>query len=864
MKKKLHIISHSHWDREWYMGFEQHRARLVELLDALIEKMESEPEYRYFHLDGHTLLIEDYLEIRPERKERLYKLIREGRIQVGPWYVLQDEFLTSGEATVRNMLEGLRFCEEAGFEPVMTGYFPDAFGNISQAPQILQGFGIDNAVFGRGMGLIFEDNKPAEASADTRKELNWIGADGTSVIGVMFSDWYNNANELPVEKEAVKRVYRELIDRTAKNAGTPHLLGMNGCDHQPLQQNLLESLALAQVLFGEEVEIVHSNLKDYLESIRPYRENFPEIQGEITGQYTNGALRLVDTASTHMPLKRYNHKVQNMLQQQSEPICVLADLAGDPYRKHLLRYAWKTLMTNHPHDSICTCSCDTVAREMAVRFEKAYQVAEYARDEAAAYLANRINTENGAEQNIVVFHTSPKYTEAEAKTIIRLESYVDPEALSVTDWYDDPVGCAIKYLGKQFHYSLPKDSFRKVQYLHTYEVRFPVSLDGVGCFVYKLHNKPVQIVNAGLQVLENGAENQFLRFQISKDGTLNLWDKIANREFAGLHCFEDSGDCGDGYNYWQSKDNLSAYPSEYASCELIEQTPYSITYQVIYDIEIPKGLTEEKNRTEERISHQILSQFTLRADSRRIEVETRFNNQSENHRLRVLFPNTIQTDTVFADGQFDVVERDIIPWKGWENPSNTHRMQAFFGLEDSMGGLLIAGRGLCSYEILRDGKNTMALDLLRAVGEIGDWGVFPAPMMQVKGEHVLNYAIVPYALEEKAAAFENAYCFAEDRIHIVQTGKHDGTLSPNKLILKVNGDFITTTAIKQAEDSNGVILRICNVSNDYQLVHLVLNGSVSETNLAEQDSGHVINTEENTTVQPKKIKTYRLKFKEEM
>ena len=105
MKKQLHIISHSHWDREWYMGFEQHRARLVELMDALIDKMESDEEYRYFHLDGHVLAIEDYLEIRPEKRSRLEKLIRDGRIQVGPWYVLQDEFLTSGEANVRNMLE---------------------------------------------------------------------------------------------------------------------------------------------------------------------------------------------------------------------------------------------------------------------------------------------------------------------------------------------------------------------------------------------------------------------------------------------------------------------------------------------------------------------------------------------------------------------------------------------------------------------------------------------------------------------------------------------------------------------------------------------------------------------------------------
>ena len=860
MKKQLHIISHSHWDREWYMGFEQHRARLVELMDALIDKMESDEEYRYFHLDGHVLAIEDYLEIRPEKRSRLEKLIRDGRIQVGPWYVLQDEFLTSGEANVRNMLEGLRYCEENGYEPVMSGYFPDAFGNISQAPQILRGFGIDNAVFGRGMGVIFEDNKPAEAEGNAKKELNWHSPDGSSVMGVMFSDWYNNANELPVEKEEVRRVYGELIEKTSRNAGTPHLLGMNGCDHQPLQRDLVESIEVARELFGEKVEIKHSNFKEYLECIRPYRDDFPDIHGEITGQYTSGMMRLVDTATTHMPLKLYNHKVQNLLQQQSEPISVLADMVGDPYRSHMIRYAWKTLMKNHPHDSICTCSCDTVAREMAVRFEKAYQAAEYARDEAAEYIAKALNTTEGSATNIVVIHTNPSYTEGEINTQIRLEEYIDPKELYLTDWQDQPVNCQIRYIGKKFTYTLPKDSFRKVQFLHVYEVKFVTALKGMGCFGYKLKQGKQQEVANDLQVLANGAENKWLKFSIMEDGSLNVLDKVSNRLYTNLNRFEDSGDCGDGYNYWQTKDQLSVYPRKKAEWKIVEQTTFSVTYEVTYHIDIPAGLVEGKKRSSKTIPHEIMSQFKLRADAKRIEVKTKFNNQSENHRLRVLFSNDIQTNTVMADGQYDVIKRDIIPWDGWQNPSNTQRMQAFFGLEDDKRGLLIAGRGLCSYEILRDGRNTMALDLLRAVGEIGDWGDFPAPMIQVKGEHTLQYAIIPYAAEEKARAFENAYGFAQDRFYAIQTEKHEGSFEVNKPVISMDGDFITCTALKQAEDGNGYILRVCNVSEDEQILKIEGNCEIQETNLAEKLIEQQFLDSKNITIPMKKIKTYRMKF----
>ena len=147
MKKTLHIIPHSHWDREWYLPFEKHRVRLVELFDRLIEVMEQNEDYTYYHMDGQYIVIEDYLEIRPQMRDRLLALVRAGRIQVGPWYILQDEYLTSGEANVRNMLYGIKLCREIGAEPVETGYFPDAFGNISQAPQIVRGFGFDNAVW---------------------------------------------------------------------------------------------------------------------------------------------------------------------------------------------------------------------------------------------------------------------------------------------------------------------------------------------------------------------------------------------------------------------------------------------------------------------------------------------------------------------------------------------------------------------------------------------------------------------------------------------------------------------------------------------------------------------------------------------
>ena len=104
--KKAHIISHTHWDREWYLPYEKHHMLYIEMMDTLIDTMEKDQEYKYFHLDGQTIMLEDYLQVRPENRARLQKLIGDGRIAIGPWYVLQDEFLTSSESNVRNVQMG--------------------------------------------------------------------------------------------------------------------------------------------------------------------------------------------------------------------------------------------------------------------------------------------------------------------------------------------------------------------------------------------------------------------------------------------------------------------------------------------------------------------------------------------------------------------------------------------------------------------------------------------------------------------------------------------------------------------------------------------------------------------------------------
>ena len=265
MKTTVHIISHSHWDREWYQSFETHRMKLIELVDNILDKAENDPEFGGFFLDGQVIAIDDYLEIRPEKRAQVEKCIREGKIQTGPWYILQDEFLTSGEACVRNLQVGMQDAEQYGAVGNV-GYFPDAFGNAGQMPQVLKQAGMEAVVFGRGVKPIGPNNEVTGGQYEsTYSEMMWESPDGTKLPGILFANWYNNGVEIPVDealrwgrsnnpqllelKQNVLEAERN-VDRTKKesrfNASVNASIGFNQVAesfgdvyHKPMQQDLV-------------------------------------------------------------------------------------------------------------------------------------------------------------------------------------------------------------------------------------------------------------------------------------------------------------------------------------------------------------------------------------------------------------------------------------------------------------------------------------------------------------------------------------------------------------------------------------------------------------------------------------------------
>jgi alpha-mannosidase len=373
------LVPHTHWDREWYLTFQQFRIKLVRTIDQVLDILDQDPDFTYFMLDGQTIVLEDYLEVSPEQAERLQRHARSGRLLTGPWYLQPDEFLVSGESLIRNLMTGFRMAADyGGAMPI--GYVPDTFGHIAQLPQILRGFGLDNAVFWRGVG--------EEAR---QSEFRWRAPDGSEVLVAHLADprGYSNACRLPLDVDAFLQRLEIMKAALLPRATTNTLLLMNGADHLPPQAGLPAVIAAANVqLTGMRVRI--GTLPQYLDALRAAPGARQVLAGEMRS--SQRAHLLPGVLSTRMWIKQQNAASEHLLTGWAEPACAWAWTLGAAYPAGLLRRAWKFLMHNHPHDSICGCSIDQVHREMAPRFAQSDQIAAELTIEALQAAAAQIAT----------------------------------------------------------------------------------------------------------------------------------------------------------------------------------------------------------------------------------------------------------------------------------------------------------------------------------------------------------------------------------------------------------------------------------------------------------------------------------------
>lgn len=888
--KNFHVVSHTHWDREWYQTFEEFRRRLVDLIDHLLDIYRKNPEYIYL-LDAQTVCLEDYLELRPHRRVELEKHIRSGHLLVGPWYVQNDFFLTSGEATVRNLLIGSEIAREFG-RCGNIGYAPDQFGLIGQLPQILRGFGIDTCVFGRGYQRFQKGPDGSLAALRQPNEFIWFSPDGSSVLSSFLSHWYNNAQRFSANPESAMSFLRAIDAAQDGLAVTSHRLLMNGVDHLEAQEDLLPILEeLAAGLSGDE-RIGQSTLNAYFDGVKQELAKGEIKLSRVVGEMREGSSDqlLQGTLSAWVSLKQQNVRAQAMLEQRLEPMRAMLGLwIGDPdfYDRDDFRFLWKSLLKNHPHDSICGCSRDLVHVDNLNRFARLRAASDDLLKRSFSALFERLDRSglNPADYLLAVFNHAPAIASAviEAKLYLPLDETL--ESVRIIDPAGEAQDFVITRTQKRFRANFPAINLPgKTACL---EVDILLAVKNLPAFGYRTY-----IVQAGQgrklatplisakSPYGAALENEFLTASIDVRGRLSLFDKQSGETIQNCLSFCDESDIGHSYNFFPAPGEKTEILGDIAEIEVETLLNSPLRQQALIRLccLLPAEYEfENKRRSPRQVPLTLEIVCTLDKGSRRLDIEICIDNQAFEHRLRAIVRTGIESDLTFASVPFGFEQRSCKRSHDGTRHNGDEPNCGVIGISDGAKSFTVFNEGLFEYEHLDGGA--VALTLLRSVRRITD-NDFPfqeefiaeayeweTPGTGLSGKSRIKLALRPgkATLAKLAAEYQAFICPPDCAFDSVDERKflsgrpfEQGSavgelffrqLAPEarRLQLELPGmelkGEVVFSALKMAEDGSGLILRVYNPSEkDTAMLSIKLPAAIAKavrTELDESDGAEI-------------------------
>jgi hypothetical protein len=806
-QRRVSIVAHTHWDREWYEPFQSFRLRLVHLIDGLLELLEHDPSYSTFLLDGQMALVDDYLEVRPEAEDRIRALAVAGRLTMGPWYTLMDEFLVSGETIIRDLQMGM--ARGAAFGAVMeVGYLPDMFGHVAQMPQLLRLAGFEHAVVWRGVPSVID-----------RSAFHWEAPDTSCVRAEYLVDGYGNGASVPDDAKALLRRISD-HEKEVSSFLLDGMLFMNGTDHQEPQPWLGRVVAEANDL-QEYYVLEVTSLAAYLE--RATNEGLPRWKGELrSGARANV---LMGVTSNRVDVKRRAAAAERSLERRAEPLCALF-LPPQQWPGRLLELAWTQVVRNAAHDSVCACSVDDVTDAVLERYAEARQIGDGLAEQAlkafsrslaepGVVVVNPSSHPRGGVVEIAVRgetpppHTQPLPEEPGAFGIPRglgtltldaptvrtiLGMLPDGSRIDTHTWIDgidvseDDTGIDITIaFGTEERFDVPVSTIKQDLYTRlgarpdsvvrvrldqppTQRVLVRVArVPGLGwepgvpatlSHPVTIDEAPVPTTGSTTVVIRNG----LVAVEVDpSDGT------FAVDGLRGFGRLVDGGDHGDSYNYSPPLSDRLVETPDSVSVTVTERGPVRARVLVVSRFTWPERVDDTtRARCGER-TVEISTTLELRADEPVVRVSTSFVNPSRDHRLRVHLPLPSPATCSEAESAFAVVERALeAEGRPEERGLPTFSSRRFV----SAGGLTVVHDGLMEYELVDfeelDGcrrADTLALTLLRSTGMLSRLGMAYRPLpagpitavegLQLQGRKIeVRYAVCtscddPYSMADK-------------------------------------------------------------------------------------------------------------------
>lgn len=835
-KLKIYYLAATHWDREWYQTFQGFRYRLVNTMNEIMEGLENDPEFKVFYFDGQTVILEDFLEIEPDKKERLARLVKDKRVVIGPWYVMPDEFLLSGESLVRNLMLGHRIAREWGAEPWKYGYICDMFGHIAQMPQILNGFGIRYALLGRGTN-----------EHTTLAHFVWKSPDGSECItfklqdnggyGSFFSDVLNGNTIKAGVTDEFKQKLKNHIESEKNRSGVPILILMDGLDHETIHTEAPLCLSVIKELYPD-AEVYWLDVDNMGSELDKHKGRMPVKAGELNEtakKNVNYLHLLTHTLSSRYPIKKANDECQTILEKWLEPLAAIYAFKGFPILKSYVDLAYKYLLQNHAHDSICGCAIDQVHKDMEYRFDQCKAISAQLFEEMFNFERTQYKYEDDSQTMVLQLWNPLPFARKEVVTVD-----IDFDRDYRTR-YQEPFGYECKNSfkildgnGREIPYGLVniKRNYTKrrykqfVEWVDVHTVTFEAELAAMGATEYKVVscNEPSRYLDI-MSRNEHEAENEYIKLSINNNGTINIYDKISKKLYDNLLNYIDDGELGDGwYHVNPTEDRIITSEGSDCRIEKVENGPSRTVFKVVRTLKVPERMEywqQNIRRSEIYTTLRIVSLIGISKGSNHIDVDTTITNTARDHRLRLKIPTGVKASTFFADQPFAFVERktgiklETQDWNECDVPEK--QMSGIVGKRDRDGtGLaFISAYGLHECSAPDDEYGSIYVTLFRSFGKTfmtnGEDGA------QIIGDHNFKYRLVPLRPEiSYASLIRLKDCLQTGIKYNTFRVSADYVLPSPTSYFELEDGNICMSILKRAEknEKDVIIIRLYNMSDE--------------------------------------------------
>ena len=792
MKKTVFAYIHTHWDREWYRDFESFRVRLVEIVDDILLKLETR-ELDTFYFDGQTSALEDYLQIKPDKQDLIKKFIKDKRLYVGPYFCSTDSFLVDSESVIRNLQLGLHYSKSFGCSDFIA-YHADTFGHSSHLPHIIKYFGLNNAIFWRGLG-------------ELDSEFVFNGLNSTYLIEGYFHDYFSSNLSTEKKVECLKRT----LDRIAKYSGDSILLPI-GADHLCSPDDIKNQILEINDLLDDYCLVVSTPF-DYFKKVAN-RYNKP-VTEELRDTKRNFILPGV--YSSRVDLKQLNSRLQWDLSRICQPFqAVMSYLKKAPVYQNQIDYAYKVLLKNQAHDSIYGCSIDAVHKENKLRYQKVGSVVDTILNSIKAKMYHDNDT------NLSLFNLSNFALNGSVRvsTSENLDKKYNAQLIAKTQ--DFPITKVY-----------PTNKIPVTEdYTTIYE--YLIDVKNIDSFSITSITDEHIVDNSSLKISEKSIENNFLKLEL-KNKMLILSDKISGKKYNNFINFIDRADIGDSYNFGALKNDklLKAVP---VKSKILESGHIRSILEIEFEILLPKT-SDKKARSSTLMKHKLKLQAVLENQNEYIEFRLNWDNKSTNHILQLELNlnepvcNTISDDLVGCvertfDCEYDVSKLVPAP-RGVELKHNTAPMQKYVIAQ----GVGLITEGLQEYEVY---KNKLRLTLLRATGVISNphnptrgtpaGPPIPTPDLQMLGKNVVRFAL----------------CFKDNQNSILPCVEHfysssivcQGDVSDIRFLnFKSDGIFVNTI---KTDSQGNLLFRFVNKSDEKRLLDFSTDLKFSDIRFANE------------------------------